>query len=498
MNTLNTSYDMIVIGGGPAGSTVSTFVSMQGHRVLLVEKEHYPLYKVGESLLPATVHGICPMLGVAQQVKNANFVTKAGGTFLWGKHARPWTFQFGNSSKMTGPTSTAYQVERMKFDAILLENAKAKGVKVIEDCTAKSLVKDGERVVGLEVIDEHGNEVTYSARYLVDASGHQTPFARHAGERVYSRFFQNLALFGYYRGGKRLPAPNSGNIYCVAFEYGWFWYIPLSPTLTSVGAVVDKEFSSKLTKGYEAAMQEFIDACPQIKEFLSKATRVTDGVYGELRVRKDYSYTNTGFSAPGLVLIGDAACFIDPVFSSGVHLATYAGLLAARSINSCLAGEIDEARSFGEFEARYRREYALFYDFLLAFYDANNYEDSEFWRVHKVVNSEEITNPDFISLVAGVGGSGEKLYETSEEFLKAREGIGDLLFPRGSDGELLPENDRGRQDFYSKFLKEIVQVQVQASGGRGRLPEAPLFSEGLIPSSDGLHWTSPVSESQPI
>ncbi|MEA2540848.1 MAG: FAD-dependent halogenase, partial [Acidobacteriaceae bacterium] len=128
----NPDFDLIVVGGGPAGSTAATLVALQGHRVLLLEKEKFPRYKIGESLLPATVHGICPLLGVSKALKEANFVVKRGGTFRWGKSQTPWTFSFASSAAMAGPTSIAYQVERMKFDQILLNNAREKGVDVRE------------------------------------------------------------------------------------------------------------------------------------------------------------------------------------------------------------------------------------------------------------------------------------------------------------------------------------------------------------------------------
>jgi FAD-dependent halogenase len=238
-------FDVIVAGGGPGGSTAATLVALQGYRVLLLEKERLPFYKVGESLLPATVHGICPLLGVSESLKQANFVRKRGGTFRWGKNPEPWTFSFASSSTMAGPTSMAYQVERMKFDQILLDNARAKGVDVQEGCKVTAPVIENDRVVGLRFVDEHGADQVGQAKYVVDASGHQTTLSRFAGERVYSKFFQNVALFGYYQNAGRLPEPNEGNIFCAAFEHGWFWYIPLSSTLTSVGAVVGIEHAQR-------------------------------------------------------------------------------------------------------------------------------------------------------------------------------------------------------------------------------------------------------------
>jgi FAD-dependent halogenase len=483
-------FDVIVVGGGPAGSTAATFIAMQGRRVLLLEKHRFPIHKIGESLLPATVHGICKMLGVAEDLKQANFMRKLGGTFRWGKSAEPWTFYFSRSPRMQDQTSYAYQVERMKFDTILLDNARKKGVDVREEHAANGVVfDDNGRVEGLQFKDNGGRCRTCRARYIVDASGHQTLLGHHLGERVYSKFFQNIALYGYFRNGKRLPKPNQGNIFSVAFEYGWFWYIPLTETLTSVGAVIGKEYASRLTEGHEAAMDYFISRCPIVSDFLSAAERVKDGPYGELRVRKDFSYCHTKFWRPGLVLIGDSACFIDPVFSSGVHLATYSALLAARSINTCLQGRLDEARCFLEFEQRYRREYGYFYDFLVAFYDVDQDLDSYYWHARKVINSQEEGNKAFIDLVAGLGGSGERLYSSHEEFLRERQGLGAMLFPEASPGNPV---DTRRQEFFRKLTSEIIQVQTQAVLKERRLVEEPLFPGGLIPSPDGLHWSDPL------
>src|SRR5262249_39822491 len=179
-------------------------------------------------------------------------------------------------------------------------------------------------------------------------------------------------------------------------------YIPLSPTLTSVGAVVRRENADKVQGDPEQAIQALIDECPLISEYLADATRVTEGQYGQRRVRKDYSYHQTKVWRPGLVLIGDAACFVDPVFSSGVHLATYSALLAARSINSTLAGLVTEDAAFTEFEARYRREYGVFYEFLMSFYDMHVDENSYFWQAKKVTQNSHSELESFVELVAGM------------------------------------------------------------------------------------------------
>src|SRR4030095_15598415 len=173
----NEQFDLIVIGGGPAGSTVSTFVAMQNHKVLLLERERFPRYQIGESLLPATVHGICVMLGVSEDLKQANFTRKLGGTFRWGTSPTPWTFTFGSSSMIEGSTAYAYQVERSKFDAILLNNARRNGVDVRERCAFTGPVTENGRITGVEYVDSEGHERIAKARYVADASGHQSRLA---------------------------------------------------------------------------------------------------------------------------------------------------------------------------------------------------------------------------------------------------------------------------------------------------------------------------------
>ncbi len=484
--------DCIVVGAGPAGCTAATLIAMQGHRVTLLERETEPKYKIGESLLPATIHGICPLLGVSEELKKANFTLKRGGTFRWGLNSEPWTFDFANSQKMAGPTSTAYQVERIVFDRILLENARAKGVQVREGCKVTGTIEEESRVVGLEFVNERGESESLETRYTVDASGYESPLARRVGERVFSQYFQNIAVFGYYENGGRLPAPLSGNIFCAAFDEGWFWYIPLRPELTSVGVVLDKSRASELTNDLAATLSRYVDKCAPIKDLLSGAHRVTEGIYGEVRARKDYSYSNTNFWIPGLALIGDAACFVDPVFSSGVHLATYSGLQIARTINTCLRGDHDENALFSEYEKRYRREYANFYDFLLAFYNVEQEHESYFWEAKKVLNSGTPEDEAFLDLVGGVGNNNEKLYDADRFFLD-RHQLGDTLFPEAGTAPSTPATGDERGAFYRNLTSEITAMQIHSLLGERRPQEQPLFGGGLVPSRDGMHWAVPAA-----
>src|SRR5207302_6862017 len=163
-----------------------------GHRVLLLERARFPRYQIGESLLPATVHGVCSLLGVTEQLQAANFPVKRGGTFRWGSNPEPWTFTFALSPKLAGPTSYAYQVERSKFDKILLDNARAKGVDVREEHEVTGLVEDGGRIAGVRFRDADGAERIVRSRYVVAATGNTDALHKHVGQRVYSDLFRNV------------------------------------------------------------------------------------------------------------------------------------------------------------------------------------------------------------------------------------------------------------------------------------------------------------------
>jgi halogenation protein CepH len=435
------------------------------------------------------------MLGVTEELKKENFPVKRGGTFRWGENMEPWTFTFALSRKLAGPTSTAYQVDRARFDEILLNNARRNGVDVREGQDVLSLAEDAaRRVSGVRFRAENGAEYTASAKYVVVASGNADALYKTVGKRVLSEFFRNIALFGYYQDGKRLPAPNDGNILCAAFGGGWFWYIPLSDTLTSVGAVVSTDQAETIQLGREAAMSKFIGSCPLIADYLSDAHRVTEGMHGKLRVRKDYSYCNTAFWRPGVVLVGDAACFVDPVFSTGVHLATYSGVLAARSINTRLNGELTDESCFEEYETRYRREFNVFYQFLQSMYELNRDESSYFWEARKLLGTDQTDLEAFVDLAAGVSGP------DSEIFDKATVASFDEAFKAATSAESLDGGDVVFQGIGTRLLGSVLQeaTDLQLRAALAAEPEhmptsKPLCPGGLIPSRDGLHWSVPAA-----
>src|SRR5260370_4337091 len=171
--------DWVVVGGGPGGSTLASLVAMRGHRVVVLEKEKFPRYQIGESLLPSTIHGICRLIGASEEIAKAGFVRKRGGTFRWGANPEPWTFAFAISPKTSGGMSYAYQVERSKFDKILLDNARRAGAQVCESCSGTDVVSNDGRVRGVTYVGSEGPEGQIRAKSAPAASRKRSSISPH-------------------------------------------------------------------------------------------------------------------------------------------------------------------------------------------------------------------------------------------------------------------------------------------------------------------------------
>jgi FAD-dependent halogenase len=338
--------------------------------------------------------------------------------------------------------------------------------------------------------DAHGTERLVRARYVIDASGHKSRIYRAVGgERIYSDFFKNLALFGYFRNARRLPEPNSGNILCVAFDNGWFWYIPLSATMTSVGAVVSRELADEIQGDPENMLNKLIGQCPLIAEYLAGSERITAGEYGRIRIRKDYSYHHTRFWRPGFALVGDVACFVDPVFSSGVHLATHGALLAGRSLNSVMEGILDEETAFREFEVRYRHEYGVFYEYLMSFYAMNADKESYFWKAKEITRSSYPELEAFVDLVGGISSGDFELGEGSAEATAHRLSAESVKLGRA----VQQMADSGSGSVFPLLEVPVFRTAMRENEkvlkpGAAAENDRPLLPGGLIPSGDGLLW----------
>ena len=389
--------DVAVIGGGPAGSVASTVLADSGHRVVVFERERYPRYHIGESLLSATLP-ILDAIGATPAIEQHGFLRKPGGTFLWGRQPEPWSFSFREDP---GGRPYAFQVIRAEFDQLLLDNARRHGVDVREEHTVLDVDTGGSPPV-VRVQGADGRAFAVMPHFVIDASGQSAVIGRAARLRRFDEFFKNLAIFGYFRDAERLPGELANNILSAAFVDGWFWYIPLHDGTMSVGAVVDTQRWRDIAAGDpEGTYRGLISRCPPIAARLRHATLASP-----IRIIRDYSYDSARFTGPGYLLAGDAACFIDPVFSTGVHLACLAGFLGGRAVAAILAGEQPEAEALAAYEQTYRGAFQRYLRFLYFFYDHNEDADSYFWAARRILAhapSDLSVREAFVRLISGNG-----------------------------------------------------------------------------------------------
>ncbi len=375
------SCDVVVIGGGPGGSAAATLLADRGYRVILLERATFPREHVGESLLPASIP-VLEQLGVMPQIEAAGFVVKRGATLVWGQDPDPWSWYFADDPEQR-PTS--FQVVRSQFDELLLRNAADHGVDVREGRQVLDVRFDGERAVGVSCLGPDGSS-DIEARFIVDASGQTALLSRKLKLHQWDNQFQNLAVYGYFRDARHLDAPNDGNIFIESYEHGWLWKIPLHTGLSSVGAVVDKDVGQAGLRalGPRGYLERQVALAPHVRELLADAELVD-----EPQVERDWSYTSSQFAGDGYVLVGDAACFVDPLFSSGVHLALGSASLAARYVDAALSNPARRVAAAAEYQSLYRKQYDYFHLTAQLFYGTNRSADSYFWEARRILTEDD-------------------------------------------------------------------------------------------------------------
>jgi flavin-dependent dehydrogenase len=400
-----------VIGGGPGGSTAATLLARQGYEVVLFERDYFPRYHIGESLLPSILQ-ILDLLGAREKMYELGFQLKQGAFFEWGPER--WPLNFG---ELSGNCTHAFQVERADFDHMLLKHAESQGVQVFEGVQVQALEFEGDRPVRATwgrrdraaSADQDGTNSSIangeiSFDYLIDASGRYGIMATHyLHNRRFHKVFQNVGIWSYWQNAGRLASGREGDICCGSIRNGWLWAIPLRNATMSVGVVMHKDtFVAKRAASVplKDIYAESIRESPMISSIVESGT-MTSAIHTE----QDYSYASTRFCGPGYCMVGDAACFLDPLLSSGVHLATYSALLAAASIGSVLRGEVtaDEASVF--YERSFRQAYLRFLVFLSAFYDVGRAKESYFWEAQQLTKVDVETGDlkmAFLNLVTGI------------------------------------------------------------------------------------------------
>ena len=379
---------------------MATMMARQGLSVILLERETFPRDHVGESLLPASIP-VLEELGVLPAVEQAGFLPKYGATMVWGRQNEPWSWYFSETNRRY---PHAYQVWRPQFDQLLLDNAQARGVDVreghrvtaVDFCTSESSSESTQ----VHYLAGDGLEGVVHARFVVDASGSSALLSRQLGLRSWDSFFQNLAVYGYFTGGKALPHPDQNNIFIESSSQGWLWSIPLHTGQTGVGAVVDSQAGQKGISGpgVERFFSEQITQAPHTSKLLRDAQLVS-GPF----VVKDWSYSSQPVVGDSYILVGDAACFVDPLFSSGVHLALMSGVLAAAYVTSALKDASLAQAAKTVYQELYFREYSHFRELAKLFYSSNRTVDSYFWEARRLVGDEKDFSPRraFIQAVAG-------------------------------------------------------------------------------------------------
>ncbi len=335
-------YDVAVIGGGPGGTALATFLARHGRRCLVVEQSRFPRYHIGESLVPHT-YGILDRLGLLPQLKASSFPEKYSVRFVApdGKESTPFYF----SETIPGDGARTWQVERSTFDQLMIEHARENGVEVREGTAVQQVMFDGERATGLAIQNGKGPE-TIQAKVVVDASGRATVIGRQLVLKGDVPGLNKASLWGYYRGGRRLPGIDAGETTMFLIpEGGWFWYIPLPEDMVSVGIVADPGYLFTSDDSPEHIFEREVLRCAPARGRLERAQRT-----GPVRGLRRLAYLNRRTCGDGWVMIGDARAFLDPIYSSGLFLALGSAELAARCVEDALAANDVSVARLGAFE----------------------------------------------------------------------------------------------------------------------------------------------------
>lgn len=379
-------YDVAVIGGGPAGSTAATLLAQAGRKVVLFEKDRFPRFHIGESLLPRSM-GVLAKTGVLEKIEAAGFVKKFGAEIASGCGAKEARFFFKDGFRPQG--DHAYQVPRAEFDKILLDNAREKQVEVHEE----TVVTGVEFPPGMvRLITPRGK---FSASYLLDCSGRTTLLASQFNLKKPYDGLNKFAVYAHYENVPRPDGPEGSLTRMVRAKDRWFWMIPLSPTKMSIGVVMDTETFRSRRETPEKVLEDSLDRLPIMKDRLSHSHRCTP-----VHASGDYSYRNSALHGDRWLLAGDAAGFIDPIFSSGIFLAILGAEQAAAALESALENPRSQSTAFPRYQRKMQKVMKIYLDFVRSWYR------QEF--VETVLNPQNILEivPAVNAVLAGnVGGS---------------------------------------------------------------------------------------------
>lgn len=340
-NVIAPEYDVVVLGGGPSGSATATFLAQKGYKVALFERDHFPRFHIGESLIPHTYWAL-KRLNMLDKMKSSQFIKKYSVQFVnqAGRLSEPFYFVDHRPHE----SSQTWQVRRSEFDQMLIENAQEHGVKVFEGTRAIEVLFEGDRAVGVKLRPEEGEDVTVKAKIVVDACGQSSLILDRLNLRKWDADLKKAAVWTYWKGAMRDEGKDDGATIVLQTKdkKGWFWYIPLHDDIVSVGVVAgfDYLFKDRESKDLEKIYFEEVERCPGLQPRIANAERCDI-----FRAQKEYSYRATQSAGDGWVLVGDAFGFLDPLYSSGVLLALTSASMASDAIAEGLeSGDTSEAQ----------------------------------------------------------------------------------------------------------------------------------------------------------